>query len=373
MARSCRWCIRRGPRFQSRLGRRPAPPSRNRGRGRPRSCAASRPACRADVAPLARCLERLGADRRDGTTPFPAVTRPLDAAAYERLAPGDRDRIAAAAECAAKGEVHLLGRTFVIDSAAAWHTDPSTGTRWPLAYGPRIDYARYDEPCDVKLPWEASRLQWVIPVGQAYPLDGSARWAGVARSILHSWFTANPYSRGVNWAIAMEVGLRRNRALVAPARLRTGVGRGVLAASAHRDLPARRLRRSQRRTRRRERQPPRRRRRGPDRARHVPRRLSAAQPLGAAGVAAARVRASPSGDCRRRRLRERHGLSPARHRAVRDRRSPASSARPRRAGVVRCPTSRDGRVLRRLLAPRRRDASSGRRHHARGCRSARRR
>jgi Heparinase II/III-like protein/Heparinase II/III N-terminus len=142
------------------------------------------------------------------STPFPAVTEPVDAAAYERLAPGDHARIVEAADRATRGEVRLLGRTFVIDSPASWHTDPGTGTTWPLEYGPRIDYARLGEPCDVKLPWEASRLQWALPLGQAFLLDGSDRWADAARSIIERWLAANPYPRGVNWAIAMEAGLR---------------------------------------------------------------------------------------------------------------------------------------------------------------------
>jgi uncharacterized heparinase superfamily protein len=61
---------------------------------------------------------------------------------------------------------------------------------------------------DVKFPWELSRLQWLIPVGQAYLLTGDERYARAARDVLDEWIAGNPYAMTVNWAIAMEPAIR---------------------------------------------------------------------------------------------------------------------------------------------------------------------
>src|SRR5262249_3452455 len=63
-------------------------------------------------------------------------------------------------------------------------------------------------PSDVKFPWELSRMQWMIPLGQAYVLTGDEVHARHARELIASWIAANPYAHSVNWACTMDVALR---------------------------------------------------------------------------------------------------------------------------------------------------------------------
>jgi uncharacterized heparinase superfamily protein len=131
------------------------------------------------------------------------------AARISGIEPGESDRILAAAEEALERRVDLLGSGPVeLGSPVDWHRDPKTGRRWPLEYGRTIDYVNLREPSDVKLPWEISRLQWLLPAGQAYLLTGEERYAVAVRDVLSAWIEANPYPLGVNWAIAMEPALR---------------------------------------------------------------------------------------------------------------------------------------------------------------------
>jgi uncharacterized heparinase superfamily protein len=136
-------------------------------------------------------------------------------ALWQRLAAGpypfvpSPGEVSQAAEDAVARRVDLLGSGPVeLGSPVDWHRDPRTGRRWPLAYGRTIDYVNLGEPSDVKLPWEISRLQWLLPAGLAYLLTREERYATAVRDTLADWIEGNPYPYGINWAIAMEPALR---------------------------------------------------------------------------------------------------------------------------------------------------------------------
>jgi hypothetical protein len=141
--------------------------------------------------------------------PFPFVRGDAELAEIERRWPEERERVLAAAEQALGHHVDVLGTGPVeLGDPIDWHRDWKTERRWPLRYGPRLEYAELDRSSDVKVPWEISRLQWVLPLGQAFLLTGDERYAQGARRILDDWIAGNPYALGVNWAIAMEPALR---------------------------------------------------------------------------------------------------------------------------------------------------------------------
>jgi hypothetical protein len=77
---------------------------------------------------------------------------------------------------------------------------------WKRGYAPRLRYVR--PPADVKLPWEISRVQWLLPAAQAYAQTGEERYAAGVRDVLEEWIGANPYAATVNWSVTMEVALR---------------------------------------------------------------------------------------------------------------------------------------------------------------------
>jgi len=168
----------------------------------------------------ARLLRELRADSLDelwsrlAAAPFPAMTRPVAAEAYEKLCPGDAARIRAAAEAAVERRVDLLGSGPVaLTRPIDWHQDFKSGHAWPLRPFRRLDVLDLDRDSDIKAPWELSRLQWLIPAGQAYLLDGGPgagdqRFADAARQVIEEWAAANPLAHGVNWASTMEVALR---------------------------------------------------------------------------------------------------------------------------------------------------------------------
>jgi len=141
--------------------------------------------------------------------PYAAETGPVDRARCEALCPGETARVVRDAARAIERRVDLLGSEEIfVGRPVEWLRDHKTGRTWPQAYAPRVDYAELDRDSDVKLPWELSRLQWLIPAGLAYRLDGDERYALTVREVIEEWIAANPFARTVNWAIAMEAALR---------------------------------------------------------------------------------------------------------------------------------------------------------------------
>jgi uncharacterized heparinase superfamily protein len=141
--------------------------------------------------------------------PYPAVTHADQAAGFASLFPESVSRIEEAAQRALRHEVDLLGSgPVLLGERIDWLRDFKTGHDWPTGFCRAIDYVNKGRPSDVKMPWELSRLQWLLPAGQAYLLTGEERYAIAVRDVLEQWIAANPYAWSVNWSCTMEPALR---------------------------------------------------------------------------------------------------------------------------------------------------------------------
>ena len=137
--------------------------------------------------------------------PMVMVDRPI----YECECQGDAQRILAAAQKAMDHRVQLLGaQEHELGDRIDWHTDFKVGKTWTAGFFRDIDYANLDQPSDVKIAWELSRMQWLVPLGQAFMLTADERYSLAARRIVESWIEANPYAYSVNWACTMEAAMR---------------------------------------------------------------------------------------------------------------------------------------------------------------------
>lgn len=129
--------------------------------------------------------------------------------AYDQICPSDTKRIIEDAERACSYSVDLLGSGLVsLGNPIDWQRDYKSGRRWEPGYCRDLKYGGSNQVGDVKFPWELSRLQWLIPVGQAFLLTRDEKFAVKAREILESWIEANPYGGTINWSCTMEVALR---------------------------------------------------------------------------------------------------------------------------------------------------------------------
>jgi hypothetical protein len=141
--------------------------------------------------------------------PYIASRGPRAPDELEEVCSGEVQRVRAAADAAASRTVDLLGTgSITLSTPVDWHVDVKTGRRWEPAYARSISYVEWDDASDVKVPWEISRLQWLLPCAQAYIVDRDDRWAEAAATIIDEWIEGNPYARSVNWCVAMEPALR---------------------------------------------------------------------------------------------------------------------------------------------------------------------
>jgi hypothetical protein len=158
------------------------------------------------------------------------------AATHARADPPLRAEVARRSARALRGEVEAFGdEPLILHRPLPWTSDPRAGFRFPDGFHRRLDYREIDRRCDVKVPWEISRLRLIVELAQGHLVgdDVSAREAAIAD--LDDWVRRNPVGWTVNWAVAMEVALRAVNLICADAMLvAAGASddeRGVLVSS----------------------------------------------------------------------------------------------------------------------------------------------
>jgi hypothetical protein len=102
----------------------------------------------------------------------------------------------------------ILGLTIDTGPEIPWRRDHSSGVETDLRYFRRIPYLDTRRTGDHKVVWEPNRHQHLVLLAQAFCLSGDPAYLGEIRAQLESWFAANPYNRGINWASALEVAFR---------------------------------------------------------------------------------------------------------------------------------------------------------------------
>src|SRR5437867_3737921 len=129
--------------------------------------------------------------------------------------PDEAKRIIDKADCVLKHELDLLGSGPINLSALKadtrpghlpWHVDFKSGASWsPATYYKNIRYGQIPG-VDVKVPWELSRFQHLITLGQAYRLTRDERYSREFVGEVANWIDKNPCRYGVNWSCTMEAG-----------------------------------------------------------------------------------------------------------------------------------------------------------------------
>lgn len=104
----------------------------------------------------------------------------------------------------------LLGSGLInLSEEIDWHSDFKSGYQWPSdLYYSDIKKAEFPGGFDIKIPWELSRFQHAVWLGQAYWFTGDEKYASEFASQVFSWINDNPYPFGVNWSCTMDVSIR---------------------------------------------------------------------------------------------------------------------------------------------------------------------
>lgn len=164
----------------------------------------------ANLFPLARShAEILPAIKQAVSTNLP-ISRAGSAGWLAALPEVSRLRIIQDADRAANHIFDLLGSGPVQYGARIdWHSDPSSAHTWdPRQYWAWVRPARSPGGFELKAPWELSRCQHFVRLGQAAWITGDEKYAAAFASQVKSWLADNPWPLGVNWACPMEVAIR---------------------------------------------------------------------------------------------------------------------------------------------------------------------
>lgn len=89
-----------------------------------------------------------------------------------------------------------------------WNKDYNTGYKWNDIYFSRINLVNTKNNSDVKYPWELSRFQHLITLGEAYVITNQEKYAEEIVSQIEDWINKNKFNFSVNWTVAMEVSIR---------------------------------------------------------------------------------------------------------------------------------------------------------------------
>ena len=95
-----------------------------------------------------------------------------------------------------------------------WATDIKSNHSWKPDHFARVRKNKIPKDADIKIPWELSRLQHLLVLGQAYQLIQNEKYALEYESQIKDWVDNNPVDYGVNWACTMDVAIRATNLVV---------------------------------------------------------------------------------------------------------------------------------------------------------------
>lgn len=109
---------------------------------------------------------------------------------------------------------NLLGSGEVdLGSKIDWYRDFKSGYRWSPQYYQLIETGRargdwQGKKADIKVPWEISRFQHLVVLGQAYWLSNNEKYTREFMKEIESWIEDNPPEIGPNWVCSMDISMR---------------------------------------------------------------------------------------------------------------------------------------------------------------------
>lgn len=126
-------------------------------------------------------------------------------ALLEDICDDDRKIILVSAEQTLLHEFDLLGSGPVKLDPIDWHCDFKSGAKWKKTFYKDLPTSK---GADIKVPWELSRCQHFLWLGEAYLLTQEKKYAQEIIDEINGWIDDNPLMYSVNWKCAMDVAFR---------------------------------------------------------------------------------------------------------------------------------------------------------------------
>lgn len=103
------------------------------------------------------------------------------------------------------GSLHQKGYKY---EPIDWQLDFKSGYRWDnKKWYKHVQYG-HKKDVDIKIPWELSRANHFLTLGQAYLITKNEKYTTEFVFQVADWIISNPYQYGANWACTMDVAIR---------------------------------------------------------------------------------------------------------------------------------------------------------------------
>ena len=140
---------------------------------------------------------------RSATMVLPDLENPFG----KVMAGHDQEKILASADRILEGSYYYFDTCPVYASFdKRWFRDYKHGYVWD--YKQCFDIRPKGVSCDVKVPWEISRLHQLVTLGVAYRITNNSSYVRQLKRELLDFIRSNPPESFLNWVYSMEVGIR---------------------------------------------------------------------------------------------------------------------------------------------------------------------
>lgn len=120
-----------------------------------------------------------------------------------------REFILSSADQTLNHDFDLLGSGLRHLEPIPWHSDFKAGHTWKKGLFYRDYNIDFDTTrVDGKTPWELSRCQQLLWLGEAYRITNKTEYAKEIIDEIDNWIDENPLMHSVNWTCAMDVAFR---------------------------------------------------------------------------------------------------------------------------------------------------------------------
>ncbi len=126
----------------------------------------------------------------------------------EEFFPGAKSHIIQNAENIHNNLFDVFGIQCNFGNPINWQLDPKTGNSWPIRFWGDIGYKRNDSLGGIKFAWEVNRFHQLPQLAIAFSLTGYSKYKEEIFAQIGSWMDLNPYPKGINWIMGIELGLR---------------------------------------------------------------------------------------------------------------------------------------------------------------------
>jgi len=134
----------------------------------------------------------------------------------EKSHPDDWSRMSEVAQNALRHRFDLLGSGLVdLGPRIDWCTDFKSGKSWDKRDYRLQKLVSLSDRSDVKIPWELSRCNHLLPMALSYFKNGDDSYPNEFANQVVSWAEGNEYLQTVNWSCPMDTAIRCINWLVA--------------------------------------------------------------------------------------------------------------------------------------------------------------